>query len=107
MQIENRVTADRGEVGHIATNRDVSEEMRILVHAGVEPKATRRRVDIKLLIEAIQTEPIPPECIDPFAPVDPRPAGAVIERAAWVPEHGGEDKIGGVSGDRVPVGKRK
>ena len=107
MQIEERVTADRGEVGHIAPEGDVSEEMRVLVHPGVEPKAAGRRVDVQLLVEAVQTEPIPPECIDPFAPIDPRPAGAVIERGARVSEHGGEDKIGGVSGDRVPVGKRK
>jgi hypothetical protein len=78
MEIEERISADRGEVGHIATDCDVGEEMRVLVQPGVEPKAAGRRVDVKLLIEAVQTEPSHPECVDPVTTVDPRPAGAVI-----------------------------
>src|SRR4029077_3155703 len=41
------------------------------------------------------------------APVNPRPASAVIQSAARLPEDGRDDQIGGVSSDRVPVGKRK
>ncbi len=34
MEIKDRVTADRGEVGHIATDGDMSEEVRVLVDPG-------------------------------------------------------------------------
>ena len=81
--------------------------MRVDVEPGIEPKAAGRRVDVQLLVEGVQSEPVLIERIDPFAPIDPGPASAVIQRAARVPEHGGEGEIVGVSGDRVPVGKRK
>ena len=51
MEIEERVAADRGEVGHVAPEGDMSEEVRVLVEPGVEPKAAGRRVDVELLVE--------------------------------------------------------
>ena len=47
------------------------------------------------------------EEIDPVAAVDPEPPRAVVQRRARVAEHGGDDEIGGVAGDRIPVGKRE
>ena len=84
----------------------MSKEVRVLVHPGIEPKVAGRRVDVQLLVEGVQSEPVPVEFIDAFAPIDPGPASAVVQRAARVPEHGGDDPIGRVSGDRVPVGQR-
>src|SRR5918996_846822 len=93
MEIEERVRADRGEVGHVAAECDMSEEVRVLVHPGIEPKVAGRRVDVKLLVEGVQREPAPEGCIDPFAPIHPEPARAVVQRAARVPEHGGQDEM--------------
>ena len=81
--------------------------MRVDVEPGIEPQAAGRRVDVQLLVEGVQSEPVHVEFIDPFAPIHPGPARAVIQRAARVPEHGGEGEIVDVSGDRVPVGQRK
>ena len=58
-------------------------------------------------MRAVQTDPVPVEGVDPFAAIDPGPARAVVQRAARIAEHGGDDEIVGVSGDRVPVGKRE
>ena len=74
---------------------------------GLNPRLPCRRVDVNLLVQGVQIDPVFVERIDPFAPIDPGPARAVIQRAARVPEHGGEGEIVGVSGDRVPVGKRE
>ena len=74
---------------------------------GLKPKVARRRVDVELLVEGVQRDPVSVERIDPFAPIDPEPASAVVEGGARVPEHGGDDEIVGVAGERVPVGKRK
>ena len=107
MEIEHRVAADRGEFGHIAAEGEVGEEVRVLVHPGIEPKVAVRRVDVKRLVQGAQIDPLFVEDIDPFAPIDPGPARAVVERGARDPEHGGDDEIVGVAGERVPVGKRK
>ena len=61
----------------------------------------------KPLVECVQIEPVFVEFIDAFAPVDPGPARAVIQRGARIPEHGGKGEIVHASGDRVPIGKRK
>src|SRR4030095_9738791 len=99
--------ADGGEVGHVAPECDVSEEMGVLVEPGVEAEAAGGRGDVKLLFRATQTQPAPPEHIDPFARIYPGPAGGVVERAARQPEHGRDDEIPGVSRDGVPVRKRE
>src|ERR1700674_5050018 len=77
--------------------------MRVSVEPWIKPKAAIGRVDVKLLVEDIEAEPVPVEYIDPFAPVDPGPASAVIQRAPRVHEHSRNGEIGDVSGDRVPV----
>src|SRR6476659_4833965 len=82
MEVEDRVTADGGEVGHVAPERDVSEEMRVLVQPGVEAEVAGGRIDVELLVQAIQTEPALPEYIERFAPIYPEPAGGVVERGA-------------------------
>src|SRR4029450_568408 len=89
MQIEERVTADRGEVGHVAAECEMGQEMRVDVKPGIEALIPVRRVDIDLLVEDVEVDPVPIELIDPFARIDPEPAGAVKQRAAWVPEGGG------------------
>src|ERR1700745_1373340 len=61
MEIEERVTADRREFGHVAAQCDMSEEVRVLVHPGIEPQAAVRRVDVKLFVEGVQSEPVPVE----------------------------------------------
>ena len=107
MEIEHRVASDRGEFGHVAAEGEMGEEVRVLVHPGIEPEVAGRRVDVELLVEGVQIDPVLVEGVDPFAPIHPGPARAVVQRGARVPEHGGDDEIVGVAGDRVPVGKRK
>ena len=107
MEIEQRVTADRGEIGHIASDCKMRQEMRVGVQLGIKAVAARWRVDVKVLVESVQTQPVPVKYVDPFAAVDPGPARAVIQCGARSPEHGRQNQIGVVSGDRVPVGKRK
>src|SRR6185503_8135449 len=81
MQIEERVASDRGEFGHVATEAEVREEVRVLIEPGIEPKASLRRVDVELLVERIETDPVSVEVVDPFARIDPEPAGSVVERS--------------------------
>src|SRR4030095_11585214 len=107
MEIEDRVTADGGKVGHVAPESDVSEEMRVLVQPGVEAEVAGGRIDVELFIKAIQTEPALPEYIERFAPIYPEPAGSIVERGARLPEGGGDDEIAGVSRNRVPIRKRE
>ena len=97
----------RGEFRHVAAECEMSEEVRVLVQVGLKPEAAVRRVDVKLLVEGIQADPVPVQEVDPFAGIDPGPASAVEQRAARNPEHGRNDEIVRVSGDRVPVGKRE
>src|ERR1700726_593783 len=103
MEIEQRVTAARGEIGHIASDCKMRQEMRVGVQLGIKAVATRWRVDVKVLVESVQTQPVPVEYIDPFAPIDPGPARAVIERGTGIPEHGRHDQVSDISGDWVPV----
>src|SRR5256885_4913385 len=107
MEEEEEVPADSGKIRHVAAECDMSKEVRILVEPGAETEAACRRVDIELLIETVQTQPIHPEVVDPFAAIDPRPASAVKERTPWIAENKRQRKIGLITGDRVPVGKRK
>src|SRR6202040_611583 len=107
MEIEHRVGSDRGEFGHIASEGEMSEEVRVLMETGIEPKAAVWRVDVELLVESVQRDPVPIERIDALAAIHPEPASAVVQRAARDPEHGGDDEIVRVSGDRVPVGERE
>src|SRR6202011_3984433 len=48
MDIEHRVSTDRGEFGHISPEGEMSKEVGILVEPGIEPKAAVWRVDVKL-----------------------------------------------------------
>ena len=73
----------------------------------IEPKVAVRRVDVDRLVEGAQIDPLFVDDVDPFAPIDPGPARAVVQRGARDPERGGDDEIVGVSGERVPVRKRK
>src|SRR4029453_1262253 len=107
MDIEHRVAADGGEFGHIAPECEMSKEVGVLVEPGIEPKAALRRIDVELLVERVQTDQVSVEVVDPFAPIDPEPARSVVQRAAWLTEHGGDNEIVGVAGDRVPVRKRE
>ena len=59
MEIEHRVAADRGEFGHVASEGEMSEEMRVLVETGIEPEVAVGRVDVKLLVEGVQIDPVP------------------------------------------------
>src|SRR6266566_1829549 len=77
MEIEHWVTADGCEVGHVAAECKVSQEMRVEVESRIKSSVAGRRVDVNRL---------------------------VIERAAGNPEYGRHDQIGDVSGDWVPVG---
>src|ERR1700747_2339927 len=81
--------------------------MRVGIEPGIKSKTAVGPVDVYLLVEDVKTEPVPVKDIDPFAPVDPRPASAVIECGPRVPEHSGNGEIGDISGDWVPVGERK
>jgi hypothetical protein len=67
MQIEDRVASDRGEFGHVAPESEMREEVRVLIEPGIEPKAPLRRVDVELLVQRIETDPVSVEVIDPFA----------------------------------------
>ena len=107
MEIEQRVASDGREFGHVAPEREMREEMGVLVEPGIEPKAALRRVDVELLVEGIETDPVSVDVIDPFAPIDPEPARAVVQRGARLAEHGGEDQIVGISGHRIPVRQRE
>src|SRR4029434_109999 len=107
MQIEERVASDRGEFGHVAPKAEMREEVRVLIEPGIEPKAPLRRVNVELLIERIETDPVSVEVVDAFARIDPEPAGSVVERGTRLTERGGEDEIVGISGHRVPVRKRE
>ena len=80
MEIEDRVAADGGEFGHVAPEGEVREEVRVLVEPGIEAEAAGRRVDVELLVQGVQIDPVPVEGVDPFAAVDPEPAGAVVQR---------------------------
>src|ERR1700674_1373235 len=107
MEIEHRVGSDRGEFGHIASEGEMSEEVRVLIETGIEPQAAVWRVDVELLVESVQRDPVPIERIDAFAPIHPEPASAVVQRAARVPEHRRDNEIIGVSSNRIPVRKRE
>jgi hypothetical protein len=56
--------------------------MRVDVEPGIEPNVAGGRVDVQLLVEGVESEPVFVEFIDSFAPIDPGPASAVIEGAA-------------------------
>ena len=92
MEIEERVASDGREFAHVAPEREMREEVGVLVEPGIEPKAALRRVDVELLVEGIETDPVSVDVIDPFAPIDPEPARAVVQRGARLAEHGGEDR---------------
>ena len=83
------------------------QEMRVGVQLGIKAVAARWRVDVKVLVESVQTQPVPVKYVDPFAAIDPGPARAFIQCGARSPKHGRQNQIGVVSGDRVPVGKRE
>ena len=42
MEIEHRVASDRGEFGHISSEGEMSEEVRVLIETGIEPQAAVR-----------------------------------------------------------------
>src|ERR1700731_694394 len=107
MEIEHRVGSDRGEFGHIASEGEMSEEVRVLIETGIEPQATVWRVDVELLVEGVQRDPVPIERIDTLAIIYPEPASAVVQRGARDPEHGGDDEIVRVSSNRIPVRERE
>src|ERR1700686_1727268 len=107
MQIEHRVSADGGEIGHVTPEANMSEEVRIYVQSGIEPEVAVGPIDVKLLVEGVQVDPVLERCIDASAAIDPKPARTVIQRAAWDTEHGWHDQISFVAGDWVPIGKRK
>src|SRR5437763_13225772 len=107
MEIAHRVASNRGEFGHSAPEGEVSKEVGVLVEAGIEPKAAGRRVDVELLVEGVQREKALIDHIDALAAIHPEPASAVVQRAARVPEHRGDNEIFGVSSDRVPIGERE
>src|SRR6202045_55562 len=107
MEIEHRVAADSGEFGHIASEGEMSEEVRVLIETGIEPQAAVWRVDVELLVESVQRDPVPIERIDALAVVYPEPASAVVQRAARDPEHRGDNEIIGVSSNRIPVRERE
>ena len=67
MEIEDRVASDGGEFGHVAAEGEVREEVRVLIEPGIEPKVAGRRVDVELLVEGVQIDPVPVEGVDPFA----------------------------------------
>src|ERR1700693_1293296 len=107
MQIEHRVSADGGEIGHVAPEANMSEEVRVYVQSGIEPEVAVGPIDVKLLVKGVQVDPVLERCINASAAIDPEPARTVIQRAAWVPEHGWHDQVSFVAGDWVPIGKRK
>src|ERR1700686_2358315 len=107
MEIEHRVGSDRGEFGHIASEGEMSEEVRVLIETGIEPQAAVWRVDVELFVEGVQRDPVPIEVIDALAAIHPEPASAVVQRAARIPEHSGDDEVFRVSSDRVPVRERE
>src|SRR3984893_2141311 len=107
MQIEHRVSTDGGEIGHVASEANMSEEVRIYVQSRIEPEVAVGPIDVKLLVESVQVDPVLERCVNASTAIDPEPARTVIQRAAWIPEHGWHDQISFVAGDRVPVGKRK
>ena len=53
MQIEHRVSADGGEIGHVASEANMSKEMRVYVQPGIEPKVAVGPIDVKLLVEGV------------------------------------------------------
>src|ERR1700730_13250156 len=53
MQIEHRVSADGGEIGHVAPEANMSEEVRIYVQSGIEPEVAVGPIDVKLLVEGV------------------------------------------------------
>src|SRR4029450_2726913 len=76
MQIEERVASDRGEFGHVAPEAEMREEVRVLIEPGIEAKAPLRRVDVELLVQRIETDPVSIEVVDPFTGIDPEPRGS-------------------------------
>src|ERR1700688_4934250 len=88
MEIEQRVTADRGEISHIASHCKLRQEMRIDSQLGIKAVAAGWQVDVKVLVESVQTQPVSVKYVDPFAAVGPGPARAVIQCGARSPEHG-------------------
>src|ERR1700730_7969180 len=107
MEIEHRVASHCGEFGHIAPKGEVSKEVRVLVEPRIEPKVAVRRIDVELLVEGVERDPVSIERIYAFAVVYPEPASAVVQRGARNAEHRGDDEIFRVSSNRVPVGKRE
>ena len=47
MQIEHRVCADGGEIGHVAPEANMSKEMRVYVQSGIEPEVAVGPIDIE------------------------------------------------------------
>src|SRR3984957_7805394 len=107
VQIEHPMDADGGEIGHIAPEANMSKEMRVYVQPGIEPEVAVGPIDVKLLVEGVQIDPVLERCIDASAAIDPKPARTVIQRAARDTEHGWHDQVSFVAGDWVPIGKRK
>src|ERR1700730_6164197 len=64
MEIEYRVASNRGEFGHISPDGEVSKEVGILIDSWIEPQAAVRRVDVKLLVEGVQRDPVLVDLID-------------------------------------------
>src|SRR3984957_6356880 len=101
MQIEHRVSANGGEIGHIAPESNMSKEMRVYVQPGIEPEVAVGPTEEKLLVEGSRFVPVLERCIDASAAIDPKPARTVIQRAAWDTEHGWHDQVSFVAGDWV------
>src|ERR1700686_832019 len=107
MEIEHRVGSDRGEFCHIASESEMSEEVGVLIETGIEPQAAVWRVDVELLVESVQRDPVPIERIDTLAVIYPEPASAVIQGGARNPEHRRDNQIIGVSSNWIPVRERE
>src|ERR1700722_16203079 len=78
MQIKHRVSAAGGEIGHVAPEANMSEEVRIYVQSGIEPEVAVGPIDVKLLVEGVQVDPVLERCINASAAIDPEPARTVI-----------------------------
>src|SRR3984957_7517689 len=78
MQIEHRASADGGEIGHVAPEANMSEEVRVYVQSGIEPEVAVGSIDVKLLVKSIQVDPVLERCINASAAIDPEPARTVI-----------------------------
>ena len=92
MQMEHWVSADRGEIGHVAPEANMSEEVRVYVQSGIEPEVAVGPIDVKLLVKGVQVDPVLERSINTSAAIDPEPARTVIQRAAWVPNTAGTTK---------------